>query len=615
MRSFHLMLLLLGGLLVMATGLSLLLTPAPVSSQVFITNTPLPTEPPLITPDAPLEQYALRLWIEQELIDVLADQLTRLIGGEREQQDAIRLTLYELERRFPGAPRRLEQRERLLELMLAAPRGSVDMRPIARPYIVEMLNQRRGEFTPGIETTLTINGFAVRITPLNLDGSEPLDALLHVRYPAQAEGEALLYESYSLVRGTDDGRYTLVSAAPDFPAAPLAGAQSVALVRQGDLNLDGLDEIALSVDTGAVNRELLIYGWRAEEVINLAQPGQRILFGELIDWPFNEAALTVAEYRQESIRWDCVGARPVRWEWSANFYRPSIGDNVTFTPLETIGCELLGGEPIFTQRLDDTIPGLTWMLENTDPYEAGYDRAGMTLAMLLLLNEQPRSAAEVIESLRPLAVGNDWLTGQIEAFEAALAGDTFAPVEICAALVARDENGACAVDQVLTRIFDENPIIREAPALPQIERLGLPILETTTISQAGRRDRLAVSFDLTGASWWTFAPTDETYYVAAPVDPPVAIAEVASPAALVELPPGAFTAMLNGQVSVALNAVDNAMRDNPGVPLSLPARYMKALGYDLLGDRQAAGRAYYELWAEQPATAWGRLAGAHLERR
>jgi hypothetical protein len=615
MRSVHLMLLLLGGLLVTATGLAWLLNPAPVSSQVFVTNTPAPTEAPVITPDAPLEQYALRLWIEQDLIDVLADQVSRLIQGERDQQDAIRLTLYELERRFPGAPRRLDQRERLLNLMLAAPRGSVDMRRIVRPYIVEMLNLRRDEFTPGIETTLTINGFSVRITPLNLDGSAPLDALLHVRYPAQAESEAVLYEGYSLVRGVEDGRYTLVSASPDFPAAPLAGVRSVALLRQGDLNLDGLDEFALSVDTGAVNRELLIYGWRAGEAINLAQPGQRILFGELIDWPFNQAALTVAEHRQESIRWDCVAARPVRWEWSANFYRPSIGDNVTFTPQETIGCELLAGEPIFTQRLDDTIPGLTWLLENTDPDEAGYDRGGMALAMLLLLNEQPRSAAEVVESLRPLAEGNDWLAGQIAAFEAAADRDTFAPVEVCAALIARDENGACDVDQVLTRIFDEHPIIREAPVLPQIERLGLPMLEIMTISQAGRRDRLAVNFDLTGASWWAFAPLEDTYYVPTPIDPPTAVEEAALPVALVEPPPRAFAALLNGQVSVALNAIDNTMRDNPGVPLSLAARYMKALSYDLLGDRPAARRAYYELWAEHPATVWGRLAGTHLERR
>ena len=84
-------------------------------------------------PDAPFERYALRLWTEAELVDVLLTQIRQLKPGDADRQLAVQLLQNELERRFPGAPRRADLRQQLVTLMLAAPRGSVDMRPAVRP--------------------------------------------------------------------------------------------------------------------------------------------------------------------------------------------------------------------------------------------------------------------------------------------------------------------------------------------------------------------------------------------------------------------------------------------------------------------------------------------------
>jgi hypothetical protein len=142
--------------------------PESVSSQVFVTNTPAGPDPLAVSADAPIEQYAMRLWTEGDLIETLASQIRHLNSGDLNQADAIRLTQYELQRRFPGAPHNAAQREQLLNLMTNAPRGTVDMRSVVRPAILDALNQRLGDIAPNAENTLTIDNFLVQTSPVNL---------------------------------------------------------------------------------------------------------------------------------------------------------------------------------------------------------------------------------------------------------------------------------------------------------------------------------------------------------------------------------------------------------------------------------------------------------------
>lgn len=619
-RQFTVVLSLFGSIMIALAFLTALLFTAsgPAASQVFVTNTPRPGADEMMalpdeTPDAPLEQYALRLWTENDLIDVLADQLTRLNAG-RGDEATIRLLQYELQRRFPGAPRQPAQRERLLNLMLAAPVGSVDMRSVVPAHIVDELNARGDQISRVLENTLVIDNFLVRTSPLDLDGDDDLDALLYIRYPANDTNTEIRYDGFNLARTDANGDFILVEASPDFPVAPLREIQSLSPVRLGDLTLDGRDEVAISINHDGVNSELRIYGWRGGEAINLVQPGQTIIFGEIISWPLGDSTLSVAQYRVESERWQCVSALNVTWEWSANFYRPIIADNAVYQNLNTVGCALYEAEPIFASGPERGIQIVSDILANGSPEDVGYTRGALALAMLYQLNEQTRSAAEQIEQLRPLADDDPWLAGQIEAFTTSAESDTFAPVQVCAALLAADEFGACDIDGVLTYIFENNPLLRENDLIEQLEARNLPILETTIIAEVGRANRQAVNFALTGSSWWAFAPTGEIFYVPGPIDPPAGFAPASLPDAPAEAPEAAFTALFAGNLNTALTAIDNAARDT-SAGLAPSARYMKALLYDLLGDRQNARRAYYELWSNLGASTWGQLAAAHLERR
>src|SRR3989304_2502095 len=94
---------------------ALLLSATTVTAQVdFATNAPPVPDPLVNTPDAPITQYALRLWTERDLVEVLISQLNRLRNGETPQQMAIPLPLPALAHNFPGAPRPPDHRARVL---------------------------------------------------------------------------------------------------------------------------------------------------------------------------------------------------------------------------------------------------------------------------------------------------------------------------------------------------------------------------------------------------------------------------------------------------------------------------------------------------------------------
>lgn len=588
------------------------------AQQIFVTSTPRPPDPLNNAPpaNALLSQYALRLWQQTALIDLLVRQIESLSNGEDMSPEAVRFTQYELRQRFPNAPTEATQRQRLLTTMLNAPRGSVDMRSIVRPFVIDELSGNMVSVSSSQE--LTVNGFMIETQPINLNGDETGDLYVHVRYPASASAPMdILYDDHLMVLGEADGTFSLPTYAVNLPAAPFDTVSSISLWRLNDLTGDSRTEMALLVDRGGINQQLMIYGWRADQVNSLILPGETIFVGQSITRLGDSSTIQVEQYRVESEKWQCYSTLTIDWQWNANFYRPSTALNAGYTNTDTIGCALLEADPIFVNPGEMGINLVRGMIDNTnDPAERGYDRANVALAMLYLLNDDHESATAQIETMLDSTQGNKWLQGQVESFINNSIGDEVSAINVCAALLLDNPDGACDMDQVLTLLFIENPIVRDRPIDEQLDALGLPIAEMLTVSEVGRLDRTVVNFNLTGASWWAFAPTDPNFYVPEPVDPPNGFEDVVFPMGLIEPPTSAYNLLfVSRDPAAALTVLDNEERENPDVPLSVEARYFRAFCLDMLSDRQNARQAYFDLWTEFPTTHWGKLAGAHLEQR
>jgi hypothetical protein len=601
---------LLGLLIVMV--LPLMLYSTADAQPVFVTNTPRPSPVPVSTADAPADQYALRMWTESALVETLIGQVIQLAGGEAEQEAAIRLTLYELNRRFPDAPRNIEDRNRLLEAMLTAPAGTVDLRLVARPYVVERLDDTL------LDTgDTTVDNFRIIASSINLNGDNITDALLHIIYPANIEVNPL-YNDFIPVVGTEAGIFELPRGVDTIPAAPYVDIEAVMLTRGGDLNQDTRDEFALTITTDALNDELRIFGLRSGAVVDLVLPGQPLRYGEINTWPEDGRTLAVAEYRLASDRWQCVSALDITWQWERNFYRPVGELNTGYEPLPSVGCQVAAEEPLYVQSAANAIETVENAIDDTSLFRRGADRAGMALAMLYLLAGEEGRAGDQAAGLLEQLDNNDWLRTQLNAFTVAAGEPDANPIIVCAALeeaarlVFDDETvAACDVDQVLQQFFVENPVPLDANLVDVLETLGLSVQQTVTVTQVGFLPRQVVDFALPGASWWSFAPTGDEVFVPTPTDPPVEFAEAAPAAEPVAVPQAALDALLvDDRPADALTALANV-----SAPLSIEAQYVQALAYDLTGNRTAARRAYYDLWVNTTGTVWGQLAGAHLERR
>lgn len=620
-RRMYLGVVLIGMLLVGILGMGLLaISPAEVAAQgPFSTNTPPPPDPLLNTPDAPITYYALRLWLERDLVEVLISQLHRLARGETDQQRAVTLTVYELSRRFPGAPRDHSQQDRLLNALWTAPRGSVDMRSVARPFIVAALNENLENIRTDTENAFTVRGASVRILPANLDGFSPVDAVLHVRYPATADSrEALLYEDYIPVVRKDSATYTLPPFTVNLPAAPYGSVQNVSLVRLQDVNGDGLDELAIGVNTGEINSELLIIGWRNNSMASLIAPEQRIFFGGSPEWSQTPPSVTATVYRTDSARWDCQSQREMTWTWSTNFYRQAFDLAPAYRPLNTLGCALFAEEPFFEQSPVDALLLLFQLIDTAQPGDPGYDRGRMALAVMYDLAGQRPSAEAEINGLTTLSEGNAWLSGQIEAFNSVIRSSPYAtdPLQLCTALLAQNPDGMCDTDQLIARMLAESPLSRSGDVLAQLDALGLPVVQSTPLTEVGKAARHAVKFDLAGSGWWAFAPLNRETYVAERIETPAGFEERPAPAREIMLPDALIRDLIEkNDPASALVAIEGLARANPALPLSAAARYFKAFCQDMLSDRQNAREGYYALWVDYPDSTWGMLAGAHLEHR
>ena len=583
-------------------------------SPVFVTNTPPAPDPlDLGVPIYALDRYALRLWQENDLIDVLASQLERLIAGENISTRAIQMVQYELEHRYPSAPHDMGQRERLLNLMLSAQNSEIDMRSIARPYLVAQINE--SELLAG--ASIDLGSFSVNTQAINLDGDELVDLYVNIDF-AIGDGETtqIIYEDHLLLQGTEDG-FVLPSLPNDLPAAPFRDIISVNLWQVDDLNGDGRDEIGLIVDRGGLNKEVMIYGWRTDAVINLIEPNQGLFFGDTIGISGDPSVITVDFLQNESSQWTCNSSTELQWTWRSNFFRPNETLNVIFNDNPTVGCSLYRAEPIFAQPPSDAIQQVVTILaQGAGLNEAGWDRGNIALAMLFLLEGDVEGAGLQIDLMEPLAENNDWLNGQVLTFRSALDADEVIPVQVCASLLFDNDDGACDVDQVLTQLFAENEILRSEELIPQLEALNLPVLEVVETSQIGMVDRQVVNFNLFGASWWAFAPTEPELLIPEISIAPVGFEDAVFPIGFIQPSQAAYDGLfINDNPAGTLSVLDNLMLANPDIPLSPEARFLQALCYDLQADRQNAHLAYFSLWRDLPDNQWGILAGAHLEQR
>jgi hypothetical protein len=587
----------------------------PEEPLAFATNTPRP-DLTALAPGAPFERYALRQWDEPALLTLLTQTIQQLSDGDTERQYAVRLLQHELARRFPGAPHDEAARDALLAQMLLAPRGSVDMRTVVRSYAASFLNRER----PSLEESASFDsdGFNITIIPANLNGDDTPDALIQIRYPGLVSDPAdLLYQDFVAVIPDAAGNYIVREGAPMFPAAPLYDVQNISLERIGDLNQDGVAEIALSVDRGEVNHELMIFGWRNGAISSLVAPGAHILFGGIADWPFGGTSITVREFRVESPAWGCLGEREIRWVWANNFFRPPA-EAQSYTFQNRIACRLLESEPIFERPVDQAISTIESIVQQAQPDdEFTVQRAAMVLAMLKVLNGNVNEAIDQVRGLQTSAEPGSWLAGQTTTFLNTTTQSDGTPLLLCAALQEADPYGACDVAGVLTRLFTEQPLSRNEPISTQLARLGITVEDTVTIAEIGRLNREAIHFRLAGDHWWAFAPLEEDTYTAEKIDPPPGYELPAAPLPRFITPPDmAYQALLvNNNPTESLNILDNATRDNPGATLASSTQFLQALCYDLLADRNNARRTYFAAWASDPASVWGQLAASHLEQR
>ncbi len=586
-------------------------TALPTAAPFFLaTNTPQP-ERSGAAPDASADRYALRLWDDSNLTLAWIDQVRRITADDQDRIVGLQLFQKEVARRFPGTPRNAANRAALLQAMLAAPLGMVDIRPVIRPYIETALNTLKPAFDTS--ASVTYENFSITIAPANLDGRAGKGAVVFASYLPDNGNPAFRDVAIALIDA--QGVYRVPQTQSPYPVIGTFIPNS-ALV--DNLNGDGINELTLTVSTpGDTNQRFYIYGWRNGAVTNLVEPGKQVNYLGSVERLPDGSGFTVEEYNVHDPAWNCFGSRTVMWRWQNNFFRPPA-TMPDFKPRNTMACRLSAVEPLYALSPSDalrTIGNLTAQAGPDDAVAAGH--AAVMVAMLNVLDNKPDVALEQISGLSTGAQPGTWLDEQVQAFKKAAAQSNTTPLVICAALQAASQYGACDVNAVLTRLFKEQPFNRQQTIEEQAAQLGLRVVQQTVIHKVGKVDRPAYLFDLANGQWWAFAPLGKQQYTAEAVPTPEGY-EVPPPPLpdVLSVPQTAYDALLErDNPAEVLNILDTLQRNRPGVPLDSAARFLQALSYDLLGDRRKAQPAYYRLWHDDSTSVWGQLAAAHLERR
>jgi len=592
---------------------------------VFATNTPFglmptatqdtTTPPTPIGPPLSSFNFSLRLWLEQDLINIARDQIRELANGNAKAERALQLTLYELERRFPGAPRSTTQRLELIQTMLEAPPGSIDMRSMVRPFVEGALNSMAEA------QSFMIEGFQVDVMPANLDNRGAEDVVVHIRF-VEDDG-TLRYDDYVLALRIPVG-FEFLPNDFDLFAAPFGGVHAIVLRRIDDVNRDALDEVVLRVDDDAINDRLYILGFRNGLAIDLAAPGQEIRFTELVNWPVDnpderEPVLTVITTQAESMapNWPCFSQRSLDWSYDRNFYRVLSDLNRRFETTDSLGCTLHNAEPLFAQS---TSAGIR-LLENAllqYGFEAdGAERALMTLAMFYTLSGRLDDARNTATSLQANNDEKSWVSQQANALLRALGSAGNTAVDICQIVAQANQDPACDIDAVLGRLLESLDLNTQMDLVEQLELFDLQVAQSVLVSEVGMADRTVLRFDMPGTGWWSFlAQRDGTYRVE-PGEPPAGVEQTNNASRpQVAVPDAAYDALfMDNNPLAALNIVSNLRTENPNRPLSAAAAYLEALSFDLTANREDARLAYFDTWSRYPDSLWGELAAQHLERR
>ncbi len=581
-----------------------------VAPLLLATNTPQP-EMLNTAPDASADRYALRRWDDNNLTLAWIDQVRHITADDAERILALQLFQQEIARRFPGTPHSAANRESLLQAMLAAPLGTVDIRPVLRPYIEAALNSLKPAFD--VTASVIYQNFSITIAPANLDGRAGKGAVVFASYIPDNGNPAFRDVAMALI--DPQGIYRVPQTQSPYPVIGTTVSGS-ALV--DNLNGDGIHELSLTVKVPAeVNDRFYIYGWRNGAVTNLIEPGKQVNYLGTPQALPDGSGFTVEEYTVQDPIWNCFGSRTVTWRWQNNFFRPP-STMPDFAPRNTVACKLSAVEPLYALSPSDalrTIGNLTAQAGPDDIEAAG--RAAVMVAMLNVLDNKADVALGQIAQLSTGAQQGTWLDEQVQAFKKAAAQPNTTPLVICAALQAASKHGACDVNAILTRLFKEQPLNREQTIEEQAAALGLRVVAQETIHKVGRVDRPAYLFDLTNGQWWAFAPLGKEQYTAEAIDPPAGydLPPAALPTVLTP-PQTAYDALLErDNPAEVLNILDTLQRNRPGTPLDSAARFLQALSYDLLADRRHAQPAYYSLWHDDATSVWGQLAAAHLERR
>ena len=588
-------------------------TPVPTTVPMQLaTNTPLPTALPL-GPQGPIGIYGLRLLLEQDVLDILIDRLHLVDSANPDTVLAVELLLYELTRRFPIAPSTFDRRERLVQAMLATPRGTLDMRSMIRPYIEAVLNQEKPA-----EMNFSYAGFAINTIALNLDGRDAIDALVHIRYPI--EGEAL-YEDYVLALRDAGGNFRFLPNFPDFFAVPFNGVESITLERIGDVNRDTLENVVLRLEDGDPNDLFLILAYRNDRAVQLNPPDSPIRVGTLVQWNTDNNStrppiLQTIQVRRESDQWGCFSELPVDWEYVNNFYRPQLELNARFTPEDSLECALAEGEPYFDGSPAESVERIQNILVEETGDDATVGRALILVAMLQLLNFDLSSATETAEvALTYAESDDDPLAQQANTLLSSLGQAGSTPLDICHTLNSLDASSVCDVNAVITRTLNDAELTNTQPLNDQLEALGFTPLRRVRVSEIGRADRIAIDLTGTDDGWWSFG-VDGGIYQVEKIAPPDGLNAVSLPATVIDAPQSVIDALtVDDDPNGALSILTTLLRNNPDLPLTEKTQYLLGLSYDLVGNRGQAREYYYNLWASAPTTLWGKLAGVRLEAR
>jgi hypothetical protein len=589
-------------------------TPSGSSSTLFATNTPAPI-PPTATPLGPqaeLFNYGLRLWNEAAFLSLLYQQIAMLSAEDLESQLALNLTLYEMNLRFPDAPSNLEERRRLVNAMLAAPIGTIDMRSTVRPLIEAAINQ-----TPD-SMSLEAEGFDISLTAANLDNRGGEDRIAHVRY--ETDG-ITYYEEYLLLLATERG-FRLLDTDYTLYAVPYGGIESVSLMYLQDVNHDAVDDLVLRVDNGGVNDLFYIIGHRNEKAGNLVDSTTPLLVGTLVAWPFDDPAIrnpemTVLELRPESAYpdWPCNSQIEYHWTYERNLYRRFTDLNARFEEVDSLGCNLRNAN-LFALEPNEAVVQVENALLNYGFDAAGSNRAILTLAMLYVLTGRLDDARNLAQSAMPVDAPNSWEALQADALLRGIGASGNTALDICQAMALASDYPACEMNDVLGRYLQAIPFKRDTDLVEQLNEAGLLVAQSLPLREVGRANRTLIYFALAETDWWAFVERSDGSYSVEAAEAPAGFEETILPIAQIQPSQAAYDALfLSNDPNRVLTILDNLSRQNPDAPLSPSGLFLQALAYDLTGARETARRLYYEVWETYPDTVWALVAGEHLELR